>query len=268
MCDAVSISAAVAAAAAATGGAMQYKSSQAQASAMGQAQEAEGRRQGEVMRSNISLQNQQRQDAEKSHKAFQQDTLPAFTRKGLEADQATEQTRLQGALVSAGNRAITPGTGDAAAANTSVSTGGGAPSAPTGGSQAYSSALSNQLAYGSAYNADQGKAQAAMLALSRAQQMGGDRLQLAGQSITLRNAKLAALNRAISANGLYSNTSTEYYQSQAGRAANAGAGLGLAGGALSTLGNAGYSYASGAGDSNTGFTAADYANAPRARPVT
>lgn len=248
MCDggAVSgpaIAAYIAAGTAVAGAGLQYKSSQDQASAAAKAQLDETDRQGSIMRDNINLQNAQRQDAEQSRKQFQQETLPAFTRESLDKDQATEQTRLQSALTTAGNRALTPSTGDAASANSAVVSSAG-PAAPTNNDQAFQSALADQMSYANAYGAEQTRAQAAIAALGRAQQLGGERLQKSGMGLTLNGAKLAAYNRAIAANGLYSNASNGLYQNAAESAANKGVGLALAGSTLSTIGNAGYSYAS------------------------
>lgn len=242
MCDGVSAAAAITAGLAAVGGTMQYKASQQQATASAGAQLDETRRQGEIMRRNQGIQQQQREDAKTSRKRFQQETLPAFTREGLDADQATESTRLQAALNTAGQRALTPTTSDAAAGNSSVVTGGGGPSAPSNNTQAFQSALSQQLGYASDFGSRQARAQAAMAALTRAQQLGGERLQNAGTAITLSNAKGGVLNRALGANGLFSNASGQFYQSEADRAANKGASMALLGSSLSTLGNAGYSY--------------------------
>lgn len=248
MCDGGAISgptiaAYIATGAVVAGAGMQYSASKQQATATANARLDEVNRQGSIMRDNIRLQNVQRQDAVQSRKQFQQQTLPAFTREGLDKDQATEQTRLQSALTTAGNRALAPSTGDAASANSAVASSAG-PDAPTNNDQAYQSALADQMSYANAYGAGQTRAQAAIAALGRAQELGGERLQKSGMGLTLNAAKLAAYNRAISANGLYSNASNGLYQNAAENAANKGAGLALAGSTLSTIGNAGYSYAS------------------------
>lgn len=247
MCDggAVSgptIAAYASAAAAVIGGGLSYKASQDNVGALAKTELAETARQGRIMQSNMQIQRQQRADAEKSRDRFQEETIPAFTRQGVDADQATEASRLEAALTAAGQRAAAPSSGDAAARSSTVTTSGGAPAAPVS-SGAYESAMSDQLGYADAYGAQQGKAQAAMAALTRAYQLGGERLQRAGTSITLANSKNAALNRAITANGLYSNASTGLYQSEADKAADKGAGLALLGSSLSTMGNAGYGYA-------------------------
>jgi hypothetical protein len=248
MCDGGAISgptamAIASAVVAGAGTAVAYKGSRDSQDAAAQAKLAETARQGKVMQSNMALQQQQQQDSINSRDKFQTETLPAFTRESVDQDQATEQTRLQAALASAGQRA-TPTTGDAASANNSVSVGGEAPAAPSQNSGAYHAALGDQLGYAQQFGDQQTRAQAAMAALGRAQQLGGERLQTAGQSITLANAKNSALTRAINANGLLSNASTGLYQSKAEKAANKGAGMALLGSSLSTLGNAGYSYAS------------------------
>ena len=256
MCDggAVSgptIAAYASAAAAVAGGALTYKASADNQNALAQTELAENQRQGKIMQSNMALQNQQRADAQNSRDKFQAETLPAFTRPTIEADQAVEASRLQSALAQAGQRAA-PSTGDASARSTTVATSGGSPSAPQS-SPSYQAALENQLGYVNEFGAQQGRAQAAMAALTRAQQLGGERLQTAGQNITLSNARNAALNRAITANGLYSNASTGLYRSAADKAADKGAGMALAGSSLSTLGNIGYGYSSGGGrDANAG----------------
>lgn len=233
---------AVSALAAAAGGAASYSASQKQQQAQDNAQLSETKRQGDVMRSNMQMQDRQRQDAEQARGRFEENTLPAFTRKGLDADTATEQTRLQTALQSAGQRAFTPSTG--ASGKSSAVTTSSNPSAPVSGS-GFEAAFADQLGGVQARGNQQASAQAAMAALVRARQLGGERLQNAGQAITLSNARNAALNRAISANGLYSGASSALYQNEAEKAANKGAGLALLGSSLSTMGNAGYSYGSG-----------------------
>lgn len=252
MCDGGAISgptiaALVSGAAAVTGGLIQHKSSQEQQAAQASAQLDETRRQSGVMRNNMQLQDRQREDAQRTRERFEEETLPAFTRGSLDQDQATEQTRLQAALTQAGNRALTPSTGDASAASASVTTG-GSPAAPSVTSRGFQSVLGEQIGQAQEFGAGQTRAQAAMAALSRAQQLGGERLQQAGTNINLSNAKLAALNRAIAANGLLGAASGQRYLTESEKAANKGAGLALAGTTLSTLGNVGYSVASGYGN--------------------
>lgn len=250
MCDGGAISGPTAAAiasavVAAAGTGIAYKGSMDAQDAAAKTKLAETARQSKVMQGNMAMQRQQQEDALRARDKFQENTIPAFTRESVDADKATQQIRLQAALTAAGQRA-TPTTGDAAAVNHSVTTGGEAPAAPSQNAGAYRAALDGQLGYAQQFGEQQTRAQAAMAALGRAQQLGGERLQLAGQSITLANAQNSALNRAINANGLLSNASTGLYQSQAEKAANKGAGLSLLGSSLSSLGGAGYSYASGA----------------------
>ncbi len=247
MCEATTIGTIVSLAAAGTGTVLQQRASSQQADAMKQENASEQRRQSGIMRDQMRLQEQQRQDALEARKKFQTGTLDAYTREGIEKDQQTQQTRIGGALKAAGERAVPVASGDATRSTGNVRLASADPTARDArseGTASYRNALAQAAQRAAGVNAQQAGTQGALLALGRAQQMGGERLQTAGQGIQLSNARLGVLNPPRQALGLLSGASTQLYGSRAEDAANEGAGLALAGSTLQALGNVGYSYAS------------------------
>lgn len=248
MCEATTIIAGISALTAAGGAVAQSRAASQQADAQKREQGNETRRQGAIMRDQARLQEQQRQDALEARKRFQNESLNAFTRENIERDSSEAQTGLAAALKAAGERAIPAASGaDATAQTGAVSV---ADASPRGvdargeSTNAFRSALRAAAQRAAGFNDQQAAAQGGLLALGRAQQLGGQRLQSAGENIQLQNAKLAALGRPRQALGLLSSASSGLYQQRAEDASNEGAGLALAGSVAQSLGNLGYSYAS------------------------
>lgn len=235
MCDPISI----AAVAATVGGiGLQAKASSAQQSALAGSRLREASRQSEIMQKQMGLQKQQEADALRARQSFQDNTLPAFTRENVEADTNDQSAKFAQALQAAGNQAYAGSTGgDASQATGTVSVEDAAPSSDT---NSYRNALNTQLSYAKDFGNQQAQAQAALMALGRARELGIDRLRQSGENISLVNNQMSALNRPIQANDLYSQASSRLYQTEAERAANKGAGTMLAGQALQGLGQLGY----------------------------
>ena len=224
----------------AAGVGMQAYGARQQQGAMANARLQEVSRQGEIMRKQMGLQKQQEQDALRARKSFQDNTLNAYTREGVEADTAAETDKFAQALTAAGDQAYAGNIGaDASAANGTISVEGAAPSSDT---NSYRNALGTQLSYAQGYGNQQAQAQAALMALGRAREMGADRLRQSGEGISLVNNQMSALNRPIQANDLYSQASSRLYQADSELAANKGAGFMLAGQGLQGLGQLGYGY--------------------------
>jgi len=221
---------------------MSARASNMQQSAAANARLQEVGRQGSIMQDQMKLQEQQRQDALVSRKAFQDNTLPAYTPDKLAADSAAAQNPLAAALSAAGDRAAAPISADATRSSGSVQVqnGGQGQDSQTAGSSAYDQALAANLAHAGGINTQQAGAQAAMQALAQARISGNQRLQDSADAIQLAGARNNALNRPLAANNLLSDASSKYYQSQQEGILNKGAGLALAGSALSTLGEIGY----------------------------
>jgi len=233
-------------AAAAGGTALSMRASNAQQSAAASARLKEVQRQGDIMRDQMRLQDQQREDALNARKAFQNETLSAYTPDKLASDTAANQNPLTAALAAAGERAAAPIAADATRASGSVKVenAGQGQDSQKAGSSAYDAQLAAQLAHASGINQQQSSAQAAMQALAQARIAGNQRLQSSADAIQLAGARTQALNRPLAANNLLSNASSNYYAGQQEDVLNKGAGTALAGQALSTLGTIGYSYGS------------------------
>gem|GEM_PF-4069565 len=236
---------------------MQASASASQARAAATARLQEVSRQGAIMQDNMAIQAQQRQDALQSRRAFQDQTLAAYTPDKLAADRAANQAPLTAALTAAGDRGSSPLSADATRSTGAVQVGdaGSGQDSQAAGSTAYAAALASQLARAGGINQQQAQAQAAMQALGQARIAGNQRLQDSANMIQLAGARNQALNRPLAANGLLSNASENYYQSQQEKILNTGAGLRLGGQTLSTLGNVGMSAAS-SGAFNSGPTVA------------
>lgn len=251
---------AVAATAATVGGiTMQAKASGDQQKAMANARLQEVGRQGEIMRRQMGLQKQQEEDMLRSRKSFQDNTLNAYTRENVEQDTNEQTNKLAEALAAAGEQAYAGSMGgDASQSTGTVSVEGGTPSADT---NSFRNALNTQLSYAQDYGDQQAKAQAALMALGRARELGMDRLRQSGENISLVNSQMSALNRPVQAYDLMSGASRQLYGVQGEAAANKGAGLAIAGQGVQALGQLGYSYGtSKAPNTNT-------AGAPKAIPV-
>jgi len=235
MCDPVSI----AAVAATVGGiGLQAKAANQQQNAMSAARLREVSRQGEIMQKQMALQKQQEDDSLRARKSFQDNTLNAFTRDNVEADTNNQTNQFAQALQAAGNQAYAGSTGgDASQATGTVSVEDAAPSSDT---KSYRNALNTQLSYAQDFGDQQARAQAALMALGRARELGIDRLRQSGEGISLVNRQMSALNRPIQANDLYSQASSRLYQNESDSAAKKGSGLMLAGQALQGLGQLGY----------------------------
>lgn len=247
----ISIASAVTAAA---GTAVSYNASQKQASAAATARLQEVKRQGSVMQDQMKLQEQQRQDALQSRKAFQDKTLDAYTPEKLAADSDAAQNPLTAALSAAGERAASPISADATRTSGTVQVDNGSQGQDSAraGSSVYDAQLAAQLAHAGGLNAQQSGAQAALQALAQARISGNQRLQDSADAIQLAGARNQALNRPLSANNLLSNASSQYYASQQDDVLNKGAGQALAGQALTSLGTIGYGAASGGMFKTTG----------------
>jgi hypothetical protein len=219
------------------------------------------------MQDQMRLQEQQRQDALQSRKAFQNETLSAYTPENLAADSAAAQNPLSAALSAAGERAAAPISADATRSSGTVKVDNGSQGQDSqrAGSSAYDAQLAAQLAHAGGINQQQSNAQSVMQALAQARISGNQRLQDSADAIRLAGARNQALNRPLSANNLLSNASSQYYASQQEDVLNKGASQALAGQALTTLGTMGYGAASG-GMFNT--VGAPKATAPlKAQPV-
>ena len=230
----------------AVGTGVSYNASQKQAGAAAGARLEEVKRQGSVMQDQMKLQEQQRADALQSRKAFQDNTLSAYTPDKLAADSAANQNPFAQALAAAGDRASAPLAADATRTTgaVQVENAGQGRDSQAAGSSAYDQALAANLARASGINTQQSGAQAAMQALAQARIAGNQRLQDSADAIQLAGARNQALNRPLSANNLLSNASSNYYASQQEDVLNKGAGTALAGQALTTLGTLGYQGAS------------------------
>jgi hypothetical protein len=217
---------------------LQAKASRDQQSAMARTRLQEVSRQGDIMRKQMSLQKQQEADALRSRKSFQDNTLNAYTRENVDADTADQTNKFAQALSAAGDQAYAGSMGaDASQPTDTVSVEGAVPSY---GNNSYRNALNTQLSYAQGFGDQQARAQAALMALGRARELGVDRLRQSGEGISLVNNQMNALNRPIQANDLYSQASSRLYQSDAERAANKGSGMMLTGQALQGLGQLGY----------------------------
>lgn len=237
MCEPVSIAALVSTAA---GIGLQARAANQQQKAMASARLQEVSRQGEIMRRQMGLQKQQEEDALRSRKSFQDNTLNAYTRENVEQDTSEQTDKFAQALAAAGDQAYAGSMGgDASQSTGTVSVEGGAPSTDA---NSYRNALNTQLSYAQDYGDQQAKAQAALMALGRARELGLDRLRQSGENISLVNSQMSALNRPIQANDLLSNSSSQLYRTQGEQAANKGAGMMLAGQGLQALGQLGYMY--------------------------
>lgn len=237
MCEPVSIAALVSTAA---GIGMQARAANQQQSAMASARLQEVGRQGEIMQRQMALQKQQEEDSLRSRKSFQDNTLKAYTRENVEQDTNEQTDKFAEALAAAGDQAYAGSMGgDASQSTGTVSVEGATPSTDT---NSYRNALNTQLSYAQSYGDQQAKAQAALMALGRARELGMDRLRQSGENISLVNNQMSALNRPIQANDLLSNSSSQLYRTQGEAAANKGAGLMLAGQGMQALGQLGYSY--------------------------
>lgn len=238
---------ALASAAAAAGGtALSIRASNQQQKAAANARLQETQRQGSIMQDQMKLQEQQRADALQSRKAFQDNTLSAYTPDKLAADSAANQNPFAQALAAAGDRASAPLAADATRTTgaVQVDNGGQGRDSQAAGSSAFDQALAANLAHASGINTQQSGAQAAMQALAQARIAGNQRLQDSADAIQLAGARNQALNRPLSANNLLSNASSQYYAGQQEDVLNKGAGAALAGQTLSTLGQLGYGAAS------------------------
>jgi len=243
----VAVSAAVATAA---GIGMQAKASSDQQNALAGARLKEVGRQGDIMRKQMDLQKQQEEDSLRARKSFQENTLPAFTRENVEQDTNDQSARFAQALQAASDQAYAGSMGgDASQSTGTVSVEGATPSADT---NSYRNALNTQLSYARDFGNQQAQSQAALMALSRARELGIDRLRQSGENISLVNNQMSALNRPIQANDLFSQASNRLYQTEAEKAANAGAGTMLAGQALQALGQLGYGASTANGPVRTG----------------
>ena len=225
---------------------MQGSASAQQARAAANARLQEVSRQTSIMQDNMAIQAQQRQDALQSRRAFQDQTLAAYTPDKLAADRAANQAPLTAALTAAGDRGITPLSADATRSTGAVQVGGysSGQDSQAAGSSAYDAALASQLARAGGINQQQAQAQAAMQALGQARIAGNQRLQDSAAAIQLAGARNQALNRPLAANGLLSNASANYYAGQQEQILNSGAGTRLGGQVLGTLGQLGYGAAS------------------------
>jgi hypothetical protein len=240
----------VSAAVAVAGTAVSVKGSRDQQSAMAKTRLQEVSRQSEIMRKQMGLQKQQEEDSLRARKSFQENTLPAFTRENVEADTTDQAVNFAQALQAAGNQAYAGSMGgDTSQATGTVSVEGGLPSSDT---NSYRNALNTQLSYAKDYGSQQAQAQAALMALGRARELGVDRLRQSGENISLINNQMSALNRPIQANDLYSQASSRLYENDSETAANKGAGTMLAGQALQSLGQLGYSYGTSKAPARTG----------------
>jgi hypothetical protein len=251
----------VASAVATVGGiGMQAYGSRQQQSALANTRLNEVKRQGEIMQNQMALQKQQDQDSLRARQNFKENTLNAYTREKVEADTDQQTNKFTQALQAAGDQAYAGSSGaDAYAPTDAVQTvEGGTPSSE---GNSYRNALGTQLSYAQSYGDQQAKAQAALMALGRARELGVDRLQRSGDGITLANAQLGVLNRPIQANDLLSQSSSRLYETQAEQAANKGSGWRFAGQTLQSLGQLGY----GAGTAGGGISVA---GAPKASVVT
>ena len=218
---------------------MQAKGSRDQQSAMANTRLQEVSRQSEIMRKQMGLQKQQEEDSLRARKSFQDNTLPAITRENVEADTTDQAANLAQALEAAGNQAYAGSIGgDVSQATGAVSVEG----EPSSDTNSYRNALNTQLSYAKDYGSQQAQAQAALMALARARELGIDRLRQSGENISLINNQMSALNRPIQANDLYSQASSRLYENESETAANKGAGTMLAGQGLQALGQLGYSY--------------------------
>lgn len=244
MCDVITptVAAYAALASTAAGAALSMRASNQQQSAAANARLQEVKRQGSIMQDQMRLQEQQRQDALQSRKAFQENTLNAYTPENIAADAAAQQNPLTSALVAAGDRAAAPLAADATrnAGTVKVENTNQGQDSLRAGSSAYDQALAANLANASGINQQQASAQAAIQALAQARIAGNQRLQDSADMIQLAGARNQALNRPLAANNLLSNASSQYYAGQQENVLNKGAGAALAGQALSTLGNIGY----------------------------
>jgi hypothetical protein len=224
---------------------MQARASNQQQSAMASARLQEVSRQGEIMRRQMGLQKQQEEDALRSRKSFQDNTLKAYTRENVEQDTNEQANKFAQALAAAGDQAYAGSMGgDASQSTGTVSVEGATPSAET---NSYRNALNTQLSYAQDYGDQQAKAQAALMALGRARELGLDRLRQSGENISLVNSQMSAINRPVQAYDLMSGGSRQLYGVQGEAAANKGAGLMLAGQGMQALGQLGYSAATAGG---------------------
>ena len=219
---------------------MQAKASNDQQKAMASARLQEVGRQGEIMQKQMALQKQQEEDSLRSRKSFQDNTLKAYTRENVEQDTNEQTDKFAEALAAAGDQAYAGSIGgDASQATGTVSVEGTTPSSDT---NSYRNALNTQLSYAQDYGDQQARAQAALMALGRARELGMDRLRQSGENISLVNNQMSAFNRPMQAYDLMSGASRQLYGVQGEAAANKGAGLALAGQGVQALGQLGYSY--------------------------
>lgn len=246
MCEPISLGTIASLALTAGGTALSMRASNQQQSAAANARLKEVGRQGSIMQDQMKLQEQQRADALQSRKAFQDNTLSAYTPDQLAADSAAAQNPLAAALSAAGERAASPISADATRTTGSVQVqnAGQGQDSQRAGSSAYDAQLAAQLAHAGGMNQQQSGAQAAMQALAQARIAGNQRLQDSADAIQLAGARNQALNRPLSANNLLSNASSQYYASEQEKVANKGAGTMLAGAGLGMLGQMGYQAAS------------------------
>ena len=219
---------------------MQARASNMQQKAMANARLQEVGRQGEIMKRQMALQNQQEEDMLRSRKSFQDNTLKAYTRENVEQDTSEQTNKFAKALAAAGDQAYAGSMGgDASQATGTVSVEGATPSSDT---NSYRNALNTQLSYAQDYGDQQAKAQAALMALGRARELGMDRLRQSGENISLVNSQMSAFNRPMQAYDLMSGSSRQLYGIQGEAAANKGASLALAGQGAQALGQLGYAY--------------------------
>lgn len=244
MCEPVTIASIASAVVAGAGTVVSHRAASQAADATKRAEGNESRRQNAIQTNERRLQEQQRADALESRKGFQENTLGSFTREKMDADADSAAGGLSAALASAGDRAIAkPTGGDATAATGTVAVSGDP--LPSQGGSSYKAAFRDAMTRARGINLEQSTAQGALAALGKARQRGNDRLTAAGQQIMLANSRLGALNRPQAAFNVMKDSSRQLYGADAIKAQNAGAGLALAGSTLSSLGQAGYSYASG-----------------------
>jgi len=229
---------AVSAAVTVAGMGVQAKASRDQQNALASTRLKEVSRQGEIMRKQMGLQKQQEEDSLRARRSFQENTLPAFTRENVEQDTADQSAKFAQALQAAGDQAYAGSTGGDASQDTgTVSV---EEAAPSYGGNSYRNALNTQLSYAKSFDDQQAQAQAALMALGRARELGIERLGQSGEGISLINNQMTALNRPIQANDLFSQSSSKLYETEAERAANKGSTTRLVGQTLQGLGQLGY----------------------------
>lgn len=224
------------------GALLSHRASQQQQGAASTARLKEVGRQGSIMQDQIRLQEQQRQDALESRRAFQQNTLPAYTPERVAQDATDNQNPLAAALAAAGARATVPIMADATRATGNVEVGGisqGKDSRPAG-SAVFDQQLADQLAKAGGINIQQSTAQAAMQALAQARIAGNQRLQDSYEKIRMAGARSQAINRPLAANNLLASASARDYANQQESIDDEGAGLALAGQTLGSLGDLSY----------------------------